>query len=334
MKKTVAQALALAGLLCTPLWAGAAQGAAAYKLTHQYALGGTGGWDYLTLDPAGDRLFIARNDRVMVVDPASGKLLKEIPGMQHMHGVALAPSLHRAYASNGDGNNISVIDLDTLQVTGHIALSGQKPDAIIYDPASSHVLAMNGDSNNISVIDPASNKELGTIALDSNPEFAVVDGQGKLYVNLEDKAELAQVDTKTDKVLHTWPLAPCEGPTGLAFDAANKRLFSACANGWLIVSDATDGHQVAKLPIGKEPDAAAYDPQTHEVFASSRDGVLNVYHQDAADHYTKVADVATMKSARTMALDTDKHQVYLVGAKVAQKGKPVSGFTLLVVGKP
>ncbi|RUL79995.1 YncE family protein [Dyella choica] len=332
MNKKIAQALALAGLLCTPLWA-AAQGQDAYKVTHQYALGGTGGWDYLTLDQAGHRLFIARDDRVMVADSASGKLLKEIPGMQHVHGVALVPSLHRGYASNGHGNNVSVIDLDTLKVTGHIAVSGKDPDAIIYDPATSHVLAMNGDSNNISVIDPASGKELGTIALDGNPEFAVSDGQGNVYNNIEDKAELVQIDSKAGKVLHTWSLAPCEGPTGLALDAANKRLFSACANGWLIVTDATDGHQVAKLPIGKQPDAAGFDPETHEVFASSRQGVLNVYHQDSADQYSKVADVPTMKSARTMALDADSHQIYLVGAKVAEKGKPVSGFTLLVVGK-
>lgn len=333
MKKKLAQALALAGLLCTPLWA-AAQNADTYKVTHQYALGGSGSWDYLTLDSAGHRLFIARDDRVMVVDPATGKLLQEIPGMKHVHGIALVPSLHRAYASNGHGDNVSVIDLNTLKVIGHIAVSGKDPDAIIYDPATSHVLTMNGDSNNISVIDPVAGKELSTVALDSNPEFAASDGQGNVYNNLEDKAELAHIDIKTGKVLHTWSLAPCEGPTGLALDAANKRVFSACANGWLIVTDATDGHQVAKLPIGKRPDAAAYDPQTHEVFASSRDGVLNVYHQDSADQYSKVADVPTMKSARTMALDEASNQVYLVGAKVAEKGKPVSGFTLLVVGKP
>jgi YVTN family beta-propeller protein len=332
MKKKVAQAFALAGLLCMPLWA-AAQSSATYKVTHQYELGGTGGWDYVSLDPATHRLFIARNDRVMVVDAASGKLLQEIPGMEHVHGVALVPSLHRAYASNGHGNNVSVIDMNTLKVVGHIAVSGKDPDAIIYDAATSHVLTMNGDSNNISVIDPVSGKELSTIALDGNPEFAASDGQGNVYNNIEDKAELAHIDIKSGKVLHTWSLAPCEGPTGLALDAANKRVFSACANGWLIVTDATDGHQVAKLPIGKKPDAAAYDPQTHEVFASSREGVLNVYHQDSADQYSKVADVPTMKSARTMALDVATNQVYLVGAKVAEKGKPVSGFTLLVVGK-
>jgi YVTN family beta-propeller protein len=328
--KKIAWALIVAGLLSAPTW-GAEPSASSYKVTQHYALGGAGGWDYVSLDASTHRLFIARDDRVMVVDANSGKLLHEIPGMKHVHGVALVPDMHRAYASNGHGNDISVIDLDTLKVLSHIAVSGKDPDAIIYEPATRHVLAMNGDSNNISVIDPIQGKELATIALDGNPEFATSDGQGHVYVNIEDKGELVDIDIKAGKVLHTWPLAPCEGPTGLALDAANKRLFSVCANGWMIVTDANDGHQVAKIAIGKEPDAAAYDAQRHEVFSSSREGVLNIIRQDSADQYTKLADVPTMKSARTMALDPASPAIYLVGANVAQKGKPVSGFTLLVV---
>lgn len=329
--KKIAWTLIVASLLTAPAW-GADQSASAYKVTRQYALGGAGGWDYVTLDPSAHHLFIARDDRVMVVDADSGKLLHEIPGMKHVHGVALVPDLHRAYASNGHGNDISVIDLGTLKVLSHIAVSGKDPDASIYEPATQHVLAMNGDSNNISVIDPTQGKELATIPLDGNPEFATSDGQGNVYVNIEDKGELVHIDIKAGKVLHTWSLAPCEGPTGLALDATNKRLFSVCANGWMIVTDANDGHQVAKISVGKEPDAAAYDAQRHEIFSSSRDGVLNIIHQESADQYSKLVDVATMKSARTMALDSASHTIYLVGAKVAQKGKPVSGFTLLVVG--
>lgn len=329
--KNTAWILIVAGLLSAPAWS-AEPGTSTYKLMQQHALGGAGGWDYVTLDASAHRLFIARDDRVMVVDADSGKLAQEIPGMKHVHGVALVPDLHRAYASNGHGNDISVIDLNTLKVLGHIPVSGKDPDAIIYEPATQHVLAMNGDSNNISIIDPAKGKELATIALDGNPEFATSDGQGNVYVNIEDKGELAHIDIKSGKVLHTWSLAPCEGPTGLALDSANKRLFSVCANGWMIVTDASDGRQVAKIAIGKDPDAAAYDAQSHNVFSSSREGVLNVIHQDSADQYTKLADVPTMKSARTMALDAAANKIYLVGAKVAQKGKPVSGFTLLVVG--
>ena len=328
--KKIAWTLVVAGLLSASAWS-AESGASTYKLAQQHVLGGAGGWDYVTLDASTHRLFIARDDRVMVADANSGQLVQEIPGMKHVHGVALVPELHRAYASNGHGNDISVIDLDTLKVLSHIPVSGKDPDAIIYEPATHRVLAMNGDSNTISIIDPAQNKELATIALDGNPEFATSDGQGNVYVNIEDKGELAHIDIKAGKVLHTWPLAPCEGPTGLALDSANKRLFSVCANGWMIVTDATDGHQVAKIAVGKEPDAAAYDAQTHNVFSSSREGVLSVIHQDSADKYTKLADVPTMKSARTMALDTAANKIYLVGAKVAQKGKPVSGFTLLVV---
>lgn len=330
--KNTAWILIVAGLLSAPAWS-AEPGTSTYKLMQQHALGGAGGWDYVTLDASAHRLFIARDDRVMVVDADSGKLAQEIPGMKHVHGVALVPDLHRAYASNGHGNDISVIDLNTLKVLGHIPVSGKDPDAIIYEPATRHVLAMNGDSNNISIIDPAKGKELATIALDGNPEFATSDGQGNVYVNIEDKGELAHIDIRSGKVLHTWSLAPCEGPTGLALDSANKRLFSVCANGWMIVTDASDGHQVAKIAIGKDPDAAAYDAQSHNVFSSSREGVLNVIHQDSADQYTKLADVPTMKSARTMALDAAANKIYLVGAKVAQKGKPVSGFTLLVVGQ-
>jgi len=328
--KKIAWTLIATALLSAPAWS-AEPSASTYKVTQQHALGGAGGWDYVTLDSSAHRLFIARDDRVMVVDASTGKLMQEIPGMKHVHGVAQVPELHRAYASNGHGNDISVIDLNSLKVLGHIPVSGKDPDAIIYEPATKHVLAMNGDSNNISIIDPAQGKELATIALDGNPEFATSDGQGNVYVNIEDKGELVHIDIKAGKVLHTWSLAPCEGPTGLALDAANKRLFSVCANGWMIVSDAEDGHQVAKIPVGKEPDAAAYDAQRHLVFSASREGVLNVIRQNSADQYAKLADAPTMKSARTMALDADSHRIYLVGAKVAQKGKPVSGFTLLVV---
>lgn len=330
--KSAAWLLAISCLLSTSTWASAPT-ASDYKVTHRYALGGPGGWDYLTLDPVSNRLFIARDDRVMVVDAGSGRVVAEIPGMQHAHGVAIAPD-RRAYISNGHGNNVSIVDLNTLRVTGHIPVSGKNPDAIIYESASKHILAMNGDSNSISVIDTDAGKELTTIALAGNPEFAVSDGNGNVYVNLEDKGKLAHVDMRANVVLDTWPLAPCEGPTGLALDSANKRLFSVCANGWLIVTDAINGHQIAKLPIGKEPDAVGYDAATHTIFSSSREGVLNVIRQNDADHYVSLAAVPTMKSARTLAIDPKSHEIFLVGATTAGKNVPVNGFTMLVVGHP
>ncbi|MEO8999711.1 MAG: YncE family protein [Rhodanobacter sp.] len=325
--------LAIALFLATAVPAMAATPAAVpvYAVTAQHALGGDGGWDYLSLDPAAHHLFIARNDRVMVVDTTSGKLLAEIPGMQHAHGVALMPAQHRGYVSNGQGDNISVIDTDTFKVVGQIAVSGKDPDAIIVDPASGHVLTMNGDSNNVSVIDPVAGKELTTIAVPSNPEFAVSDGNGNLWVNLEDSGQLAHIDLKSNKLVQAWSLTPCEGPTGLAFDASHQRLFSVCANGVMIVTDAKDGHQVAKLSIGKHPDAVAWDAGRKLVLSSNGEGSLSVVQQFDADHYKVVENVPTLKSARTLALDPDTHEVFLAGARKATKGAPVEGFEVLVV---
>ncbi len=302
-----------------------------YAVTRHVDLGGPGGWDYLSLDGAAHRLYIARDDRVMVVDAANDKLVGEVPGMKHAHGVALSPATHQAFVSNGRGDDVSVVDTQTLKVTGRIAVSGKNPDAILIDSASGHLLTMNGRTNNISVIDAHAGKEMSTIAVPGRPEFAVADGKGTLYLNLEDKNQLARVDLKAGKVTAVWPLAPCEGPTGLALDAAHGRLFSACDNGWVIVTDAGDGHQVAKIEVGKGPDAVIYDAERHVVLSSGGDeGQLSVVGQDDADHYHLLANVPTQKSARTMALDPGTHEVYLVAATSAGKGKPVEGFTLLV----
>lgn len=304
----------------------------AYAITRHYALGGAGGWDYVSFDAATRQLFIARDNRVMVVGADDGKLVTEIGGMQHAHGVALVPSLHRAYVSNGHGNDLSVVDLATLKVVGNIPVSGKDPDAIVYDTDSGNVLAMDGDSNEISVIDVKLGKEIATIPLGSNPEFPVSDGAGKLYVNLEDSSQLAEVDLRSRKVLHVWPLAPCHGPTGLAMDATGHRLFSVCANGWMIVTNADNGQQVAKLPIDKGPDAVVYDTALHDVLTTSGEGSLAVIHQADADHYAQAVKVPTMRSARTLALDPSTHEVFTVGAATYGRGKPVTGFSLLVAG--
>ena len=301
-----------------------------YAVTKHYALGSDGGWDYLTLESSTGRLFIARDNRVMVVDAASGKLLGEVTGMQHAHGVALQPAEHRAYVSNGHGDNVSVVDTQTLKIVGQIPLSGKDPDAIVFDDASGHLLTMNGHSNNISVIDTKAGKELNTIAVPGRPEFAVTDGKGQLFLNLEDKNALAHVDLTTGKVVKVSSLTPCDGPTGLALDAAHRRLFSVCANGWMIVTDADSGHQVAKLPIGKDPDAVVFDAQSHLVLSSNGQGTLSVVAQDGADQYHVVGNLPTQPGARTMALDTQSHNVYLVAASFAAKGKPVEGFGMLV----
>jgi YVTN family beta-propeller protein len=308
----------------------ASASAAHYAITQHYPLGGVGGWDYLSIDSAAHHLFIARDDRVMVVDTQSGKLLTEISGMQHAHGVALATGKHRGYVSNGKGNNVTVIDLDTLKSIGNLAISGQNPDAILYDNASDHLLTMNGHSNNISVIDPAAGKEITTIALPGKPEFAVSDDKGNVFINIEDKNQIVHIDTHANKLLHTWPLTSCDSPSGLAFDTATQRLFSVCDNQKMTVTDATNGHQVAVVSIGKGPDAVTFDPQTKLIFSSNGEGNLSIVHEDDADHYAVLATLPTQKSARTMALDTATHKLFLVAANAAPRGTPVSGFTLLV----
>lgn len=331
MKKLIFSTLVML-LSCAPAWA-APHATGPYAVTRYDTLGGPGGWDYLSLDPASHHLFIARNDRVMVVDTRTGKLVAQIPGMQHAHGVVLVPAHHRGYVSNGHGNNVSVIDTKTFKVLGHIAVSGKNPDAIIADPQSGHIIAMDGDSNEISVIDPVAGGELTTIAVPGNPEFAVTDGHGNLWVNLEDAGKLAHIDLNTDTLKAVWSLAPCKGPTGLAFDASARRLFSVCANGLMMVTNADNGHRVAQLDIGKYPDAVAYDAPLHNVLSSSREGVLNVIHQDSADHYHVLQNLPTRKSARTLALDPTTHQVFLVGAKTAGRSKQVHDFGVLVVSR-
>jgi YVTN family beta-propeller protein len=324
----------LASWAISPAVASAAQPAAGtYAVQQRHPLGGSGGWDYLSIDPVAHHLFITRNDRVMVVDTGSGKLLTEIPGMSRAHGVALALAQHRGYVSNGQGNSVSVIDLESLKTLGNIPVSGQNPDAIVFDPATGHVLTMNGHSNTVSVIDPAAGKEIATITLPGRPEFAAVDGHGHVFVNLEDKGELARLDTKTSKVENVWSLAPCDSPSGLTYDAASARLFSVCDNNLMIVTDADNGHQVAKVAIGKGPDAAAFDAQTRLVYSSNHDGTLTIVHEDDANHYTVLANVATQQGARTLAVDPSTHLAYLVAADAAPKGATVNGFTLLVVGK-
>lgn len=330
-------ALAVLALASAPMAASAEPAASDYKVQAQYALGGSGKWDYLKLDAAARRLYIARLDRVMVMDVDKGTLVGEVPGAIGAHGVALVPTLHRGYVSNGHGDSLTPFDLQTLKPLAVIPVSGKDPDALLFDQASSHLWAFNGHSNSASVIDPTAGKEIGRVELSGNPEFAVSDGQGLIYVNLEDKGQIAQIDARKQKVLATWSLGTCEGPTGLALDAARHRLFSVCANHQMAITDAVDGHHVATLPIGDHPDAAGYDPSAQMAFSSNGDGTLTVVHQNDADHYTVVTNVATAKGARTMAIDESTHKIFLAAPAVSPPNQATGAagqFGVLVVGTP
>lgn len=309
--------------------------AADFRVVQRFALGGEGGWDYLALDAAGHRLFLSRGDHVAVIDSTSGKPRGEIAGTDGVHGITLVPELRRGYTSNGHANTLSVFALDSLKPLGTIAVGGQNPDALLYDRASRHLFAFNGHSANASVIDPVAGKEIATLALPGKPEFAVSDGHGKVFVNIEDKSEVVAIDALAAKVSNVWPLAPGEEPTGLAYDAAHRRLFSVCANRKLLVLDAGSGRRVAVLPIGAGPDAAVYDPARGLVYSSNgKDGTLSVIRQDDADHYRVLAQLPTQPSARTMALDPASGRIFLAAAELvpAPAGAPPHGRPAAVEG--
>jgi DNA-binding beta-propeller fold protein YncE len=285
-----------------------------YQVTNHFAVGGEGGWDYLSFDADNGRLFITRGSHVMVVDAATGKTLGDIPETAGVHGVALASDLGVGVTSNGKAGTLTTFDLKSLKKTGEVK-AGNKPDAILYEPTSHYVFAFNGNSRDATVIDPAKGTVVATIPLDGAPEFAVTDLRGHVFVNLEDKNEIAEIDVKNLTVLAHWPLTGCDAPTGLAMDRKNGRLFSVCANQAMTVLDAANGKLVATVAIGKHPDAAAFDPEARLVFSSNGDGTMTVVHQDSADKYAVVQTVSTALGARTLALDPKSHKIYLVTAK-------------------
>ena len=289
-------------------------GPSGYHLLEKIPLGGEGFWDYIIFDPVTRRLYISRGTRVTVLEVDSGKTVGEIPNTEGVHGIALAPEFNRGFTSNGRAGTITIYDLKTLQVIGS-AQAGTNPDAIIYDPSSKRVFAMNGRSKNATAIDAATGNVVGTIPVDGKPEFAVADGAGHVYVNIEDKSEEQRIDSQNLKVTATWPLAPCKEPSGLAMDIAHRRLFAGCDNKMMAVVDADSGKVVATPEIGEGVDANAFDPELQYAYASNGESAtLTVVHEGAPNQYSVVENVPTQAHARTMALDPKTHQVFLVTA--------------------
>ncbi len=293
----------------------ATPGPSGYHLEATWKIGGDGGWDYLSVDPDAHRLYVARQNRVQVIDTEKGTLVGEVPGLDGAHGVALAPEFNRGFASSGKSNTVVVFDLKTLKAIGEPVPVGKKPDAIIYDPASKHVFSFNGGSDDASVIDAATGKVVATVALGGGPEFAVADGKGTVFVNLEDKNETLDIDSAKNTVAQRWPLAPGTEPTGLSLDAAKHRLFAGCHNEKMIVLDSENGKVAANLPIGQGVDATAFDPGTGLAFSSNGDGTLTVIGQSAAGGGLAVVEnVKTQRGSRTMGLDPQTHAIYLAAA--------------------
>ncbi len=335
-------AVASVALLAPVQFARAATAPDAMRIIARTPLPGDGGWDYLTFDAAGHRLFVTHGDQVQVVDVRNGKQTGVIKNLHGVHGVALAPALHRGFIGNGKSNSVTVFDLDSLKTLATIADTGKNPDAIVYDPSSRHVLTFDGHSkaDHATVIDAKTDKVIASIALPGTPEFAVADGRGHVFVNIESTSQLAQIDTASNTVAKVWSLAPCSSPSGLAMDIAHRRLFSVCDNQVMAVSDADAGKVVSTVVIGKGPDAVVFDSRKAMVYSSNGDsGTVTAVHEDAPDRYTVTATIPTQRSARTMALDPGAQRLYLSAAAFAPgrtaQGWPrikPSSFTLLTVG--
>jgi DNA-binding beta-propeller fold protein YncE len=318
--------------------------ASGYHLLQKVTLGGEGFWDYLGIDPPARHLFISRGSHVMVLDADSFKVVGDIPNLQGVHGIAVAAEFGRGFISEGRANQVSIFDLKTLKTTG-TAKTGEGPDGIIYDPGSKRVFAFCGHGKSATAIDAATGNVAGNIDLGGGPEFAAADGQGHVYNNLEDESIELQIDSKSLKVLNRWPLAPCEGPSGLAMDTEHRRLFVGCHNKMMAILDADSGKVVATVPIGEGVDANRFDPGTQLAFSSNGEGTLTVVHEDSPDKYTVVDNVQTQRGARTMEVDPTNHNVFTVtaefgppppGAQPGERRRPsmVPGtFTLLVLGQ-
>ncbi|WP_461450031.1 YncE family protein [Mucilaginibacter sp.] len=304
-----------------------------YVLDKSIPLTGDGGWDYLSIDKLNDRLYVSHSNCVNVVDLKTETQVGVIENLKGIHGIAVDNKANRGFISDGKANAVVAFDLKTLAIIATIPVDAKGPDCIIYEPFSDHVFSFNGDSNNSSVVDPNMLKQVGTIDLGGGPEFAVSDGKGKIYNNLEDKNSLDVIDVKSLKVIANYPLSPGGGPTGIAMDIKNGRTFSGCrTNKGMSVVDVKTGKVITTLPIGAGVDAVDYDPETKLIFCSCGDGTVTIIKQLSPDSYSIVQTLQTQNRARTMALDTKTHKIYLsVAETVTGTRKPLPGtFKLLV----
>jgi DNA-binding beta-propeller fold protein YncE len=315
-----------------------AQSSGTYRVTHTYTLGGDGGWDYVVPDPPNHRLFIARQNRVMVVDENNGTLLGEVAGVQGAHGTAVAEATGHGFATSGSDRSVLMFDLKTFKVLGRIP-AAEDADAIVYDSASNRVFTLNGDAHSSTVIDPRAGSLITNIQLGGKPEYGASAGDGRLYANLTDTSEVVEIDTKAAAVGRRWPTEPCRQPVAMAIDTVHRRLFSGCRSGVMAVSDYQAGKVIATVPIGTGVDGVGFDPALGDAFASNADGTLTVIHQDSADRYRAIQTLQTPQGARNMGLDPSTHRVFLVSAKYGPqppggrgRGPVLPGsFTLMVI---
>lgn len=297
-----------------------------YSVIKKIPIPGEGSFDYLTVDEGARRLYVSHGSRVEVLDIDSMSIVGGIPNTLGVHGIAVAPEQGRGFVSNGKTSTIAVFDLKTLKRLSEVPSTGQKPDAIIYDPGTQRVFAFNGASNNATAINAATADVAGTVELGGAPEYAVADGQGYVFDNLEDDSQVLKIDSRNFKVEQRWPTTPCASPSSIAMDKTNHRLFIGCRSKVMAVMDADMGKVVASVPIGEHVDATAFDAESKLVFNSCGDGTISVIRQESADKYSPVETVKTVPRAKTMALDPKTHRLFLSAVENGQ-------FEVLVVGK-
>lgn len=315
----------------------AAPGPSKYTLAKTISIPGDEGWDYVGVDSAARRVYVSHGSHVVVLDADTYAVVGDIPDTPGVHGIAVAPELGRGFISSGRANSATFFDLKTLKTIGTYP-TGTNPDAIAYEPVTKRVFTFNGRSQDVTALNAMDGSVAGTFPVGGKPEFAVADGNGGMYVNIEDKSELVHFDAQKLTILHRWPLAPCEEPSGLAIDLKSHRLFAGCGNKMMAVIDGQSGKVVTTLPIGDGVDANGFDPGTNYAFASTGDGNLTVAHEDSPDKFTVVENVPTKKTARTMGLDLKTHAVFLPSAEFdppapgERRGKMKPGsFAVLVM---
>ncbi|HWE49747.1 MAG TPA: hypothetical protein VG273_08165 [Bryobacteraceae bacterium] len=307
-----------------------------YRITHTYLLGGDGGWDYVVPDPPEHRVFLARQNRVMVVDENDGKLLGEVTGINGAHGTAIVHSAGTGFATSGNDQSVVEFDLKTFKVIRHYP-AAEDADAILFDPASGYVFTLNGDAHSSTVIDPRHQNVVTNIPLGGKPEYGASAGDGMVYANLTDIGEVVEIDADRTKVARHWSTGACKQPVSMAIDPAHHRLFSGCRSGVMAISDYQAGKVVATVPIGTGVDGAGYDAASGNAFASNADGTLTVIHQDTPDQYHVIQTVQTPQGSRNMGLDPTNHRIFMSSAKFGTssgRGRPPvlpGTYSLLVI---
>jgi DNA-binding beta-propeller fold protein YncE len=298
---------------------------ASYHFIKEIPIGGKAQWDYLKVDEQANRLYVTHGTNVEVIDLEKGAVIGQIEDTPGVHGVAIASDLGRIFTSNGRENKASIVDAKTLKTLSKVE-TGANPDAILYEPVQKEVYTFNGRGKSATVFNAETGKVVATIELGGKPEFAATDAQaGRVYCNIEDKSEVAVIDFKTHTVVAHWPIAPGESASGMAIDLEHHQLFLGCENKLMAMLDSATGKVVTTVPIDSGVDANAFDPGTQFAFSSNgRDGTTTIAKESAPDTLTVVQTLKTEKGARTMALDTRTHNIYLAA--------PTPAFRILVYG--